>query len=274
MHGNRLRALYTDMPFAIYKELPTDGERHISPYQRREMQLLTVTAGRVELTLASTVYSMYDGDLILIPPNTAYTVRLLPHSAYGCIALSTSLVLDGELRHAIETGNVNTGGVIHSANDGARDINAHLLAAVTVCGEKKRGWQMSALGHISLAVSLLVGGGSLTVSPSDTADNGFCAAVLAYIAEHYSEPITSTTAAAALYLNNSYFCRLFRKHFNSNFSDFLNAYRIDRARQILRDTSMSVADVAAATGFNSFSYFCKLFRATTGMSPTDFRRGA
>lgn len=274
MQSNRLRALYTDMPFAINRERASDGERHLSLYQRREIQLLTVTEGRVELTVASAVYSMYDGDLIIIPPDTAYSVRLVPHSAYNCISLFTSLILDGELRHGLENGLVNYGGVIHSSEAGARDINGNLRAAVAAYGEKKHGWQMSALGHISLAVSLLVGGGYLTASEPDTGDNGFCASVLAYIAEHYREPITSTTAAAALYLNNSYFCRLFKKHFNSNFSDFLNGYRIERAKQILRDTSMSVADVAAATGFNSFSYFCKLFRAETGMSPTDYRRGA
>ena len=274
MQSNRLRALYTDMPFAINKERSFDGERYVSPYQRREMQLFSVTEGRVELTVASTVYSMSDGDLILIPPDTAYSVRLLPHSAYSCISLSTSLILDGELRHCLDEGAVNSGGVIRSSEASVCDINGHIRATVTAHGEKKHGWQMCALGHISLAISLLIGGGYLTASAPDAGDNGFSTAVLNYIAEHYRESITSTTAAAALYLNNSYFCRLFKKHFNSNFSDFLNGYRIERAKQLLRDTTMSVADVAAATGFNSFSYFCKLFRAATGMSPTDFRTGA
>ena len=133
---------------------------------------------------------------------------------------------------------------------------------------------MQVLGNISLALAQLAKNGYLTVAKNEANDNGFCTSVLAYIAEHYREPVTSTTAAAALYLNNSYFCRLFKKHFQSNFSDFLNEYRIDRAKRLLRDTTMSVADIATATGFNSFSYFCKLFRATAGMSPTDYRRGA
>lgn len=274
MQSNRLRALYTDMPFAINKERSSDGERRVLPYQRREMQLFTVTEGRVEMTVNSAVYSMSCGDLIIIPPDTAYSVRLLPHSAYSCISLSTSLILDGELRHALEDGAVNSGGVIHSSETGVSDINAHLTATATAYNEKKRGWQMQVIGHISLAISLLVSGGYLTASASDTDDNGFSVAVLNYIAQHYREPITSTTAAAALYLNNSYFCRLFKQHFGSNFSDFLNGYRIERAKQLLRDTAMSVADVATAVGFNSFSYFCKLFRLATGMSPTDFRRGA
>ena len=98
--------------------------------------------------------------------------------------------------------------------------------------------------------------------------------LLEYIQLHHGEELPLDEAVEFMGLNKEYFCRLFKKHFNSNFSDFLNGYRIDRAKQILRDTSMSVADVAAATGFNSFSYFCKLFKAATGMSPTDYRRGA
>ncbi len=272
MQENRLRALYTDMPFAVNKERSSDTERYFSPYQRREMQLIAVTEGGVELTVAAAVYAMTVGDLILIPPDTAYSLRLLPHSACGCISMSTSLILDGTLRRGVEDGAVNFGGVIHSYEAGVSDINDHIHATLAAYGEKNQGWQMCALGHVSLAISLLVGGGYLCASESDTGDNGFSTSVLNYIGEHYREPITSTTAAAALYLNNSYFCRLFKKHFGSNFSDFLNGYRIECAKQLLRDTTMSVADVAAAVGFNSFSYFCKLFRTATGISPTDFRR--
>ena len=271
--GNKMTAFYTGTPFAIYREGTHATERSLTPYRRREVEILLLLTGGAEITLVGTVYSMTAGDLIIIPPDTTYSVHLAPHSAYDCICLDTSLVADVELRHALEVGAVNSGGVIHPQEPGIAQVNESLHAALAAYSGKKRGWQMQVLGNISIALAHLSENGYLTVSKSGAGDNGFCTAVLTYIAEHYREPITSTTAAAALYLNNSYFCRLFKKHFQSNFSDFLNGYRIDRAKCLLRDTAMSVADVATATGFNSFSYFCKLFRTMTGMSPTDYRRG-
>ena len=74
-------------------------------------------------------------------------------------------------------------------------------------------------------------------------------------------------------MNNSYFCRLFKKHFHCNFSDFINNYRIEKAKLFLEDTSLPISDIAIKCGFNSFSYFCKIFKLSVGLSPSAYRSG-
>jgi AraC family transcriptional regulator len=48
--------------------------------------------------------------------------------------------------------------------------------------------------------------------------------------------------------------------------------RMNEARQLLRETKMSVVDVALEVGYSNPSYFAQLFRRETGLSPSDYRR--
>ena len=57
------------------------------------------------------------------------------------------------------------------------------------------------------------------------------------------------------------------------FFDYVNDQRIDTAMAWLKETDMSVLDIAIAAGFNSRSTFYKAFRARTGRTPQDYRTG-
>lgn len=57
------------------------------------------------------------------------------------------------------------------------------------------------------------------------------------------------------------------------FFDYVNDQRIDTAMAWLKETDMSVLDIAIAAGFNSRSTFYKAFRVRTGRTPQDYRKG-
>jgi len=66
--------------------------------------------------------------------------------------------------------------------------------------------------------------------------------------------------------------RLFRQTYGVTPLTYVNAQRIQRARRFLRDTGLSVSEIAHRTGFDEISGFSRLFRKQTGMSPREFRR--
>lgn len=55
--------------------------------------------------------------------------------------------------------------------------------------------------------------------------------------------------------------------------EYLNRFRLQKARSLLFDSSMPVAEVAQRVGIRRANYFCKLIRAKMGMTPTEYRRG-
>ena len=77
-----------------------------------------------------------------------------------------------------------------------------------------------------------------------------------------------------LNINASYFSVLFKKHFGVNFSDYLTELRINAAKELLADPFLAASEVARMVGYESPNYFTRAFKKHTGMTPTEFRRGA
>ncbi len=68
---------------------------------------------------------------------------------------------------------------------------------------------------------------------------------------------------------------IINKHFDTNFFEFVNEYRVTKAKQMLLDTNnaeMTILDILLESGFNSKSSFHRFFKRYTGMSAADFRK--
>ncbi|MBK9708232.1 MAG: helix-turn-helix transcriptional regulator [Acidobacteria bacterium] len=77
--------------------------------------------------------------------------------------------------------------------------------------------------------------------------------------------------AAAAYLSEFHFSRLFKKITGTTPSSYLAALRIERARRLLAETDLPITEVGARVGYSSQSHFTKVFRQTTGFTPRTFR---
>jgi len=96
--------------------------------------------------------------------------------------------------------------------------------------------------------------------------------VLAYIDAHLDENITLAELARNAKLSVYYFATLFRKSTGYSPRRYILHRRVIRARELLRNTSLSVLDVSLDLGFQHQNNFARAFRRITGMTPTHFRR--
>lgn len=92
-----------------------------------------------------------------------------------------------------------------------------------------------------------------------------------YIAKNYEKNISLTDISEHVYLNPSYFSRIFKQQCGINVVDYVNKVRVDVAKELLRNTNMKIVDVAEKVGFNSSGYFSNVFRRYTGGNPKDYR---
>ncbi len=95
---------------------------------------------------------------------------------------------------------------------------------------------------------------------------------LRYISQNYSEPITIKDFCNHYSVNNSYFGQLFKKEIGIYFTDYLNQIRINRSIELLKHSSMKIADIYKACGFTNTSYFSLCFRRQTGITPMKYRK--
>jgi AraC family transcriptional regulator len=90
--------------------------------------------------------------------------------------------------------------------------------------------------------------------------------------ERMGEDITLSEAAQACGLSISYFSRAFKRSLGAPPHRWLLQQRVQRAKSLLRDGELALADVAAACGFADQSHFTRVFTGIVGVSPGAWRK--
>ena len=89
--------------------------------------------------------------------------------------------------------------------------------------------------------------------------------------EKYTHPLSRWEIASAIGVSEDYLSRLFSRELGVSPWDYLNRYRILRAKDLLRKTSENIGSVARQVGFKDQAYFSRVFHKLTGLSPQAFR---
>lgn len=105
----------------------------------------------------------------------------------------------------------------------------------------------------------------------DRADSRF-AALFDTIRGRLTEPWTVGEMAALAAMSERTFLRRFREATGSTPADFLIAARVDRARELLESTGLSVEDVATQSGFGAIATLRHHFQRRLGVSPASYRQ--
>ncbi len=95
----------------------------------------------------------------------------------------------------------------------------------------------------------------------------------AYLCEQYQNPnINLKDVASYVALSNNHFCTVFSQEMGVTFTEYLTGLRLNRAKELLRTTSLRSSDITYQVGYNDPHYFSYLFKKNTGMTPRDYRR--
>lgn len=95
---------------------------------------------------------------------------------------------------------------------------------------------------------------------------------VAYLEQHFAEPITLAEIAQLVYLSPSYFSRQFKLEMQMTFVEYLTHLRMKQAKQRLRMTDLPIDMIAEECGFRRASYFTTQFHRLQGISPSEYRR--
>ena len=95
---------------------------------------------------------------------------------------------------------------------------------------------------------------------------------VAYIQKHYEEKITRSDIAQAVSVSENYLTQLFHEELGIAIWEYLNRYRVARSKDLLIQTSLTIAQIATRVGFEDPAYFSRVFRRHTGQSPRTYRK--
>ena len=72
-------------------------------------------------------------------------------------------------------------------------------------------------------------------------------------------------------VNTAYLGRIFKKETGNSFVDYLNLYRIEEAKRLLKETNLKGSELCKRVGFSNYNYFYIVFKKITGQKPTEIR---
>ncbi|HLF02430.1 MAG TPA: ATP-binding protein, partial [Anaerolineales bacterium] len=94
---------------------------------------------------------------------------------------------------------------------------------------------------------------------------------VAYLHQNYARSLARWEIAEAIGASEDYLTRVFNRELGLSPWDFLNRYRIGRAKELLRTTDDNIRAIAQQVGFKDQAYFSRVFHKVTGLSPNAFR---
>ncbi len=114
-------------------------------------------------------------------------------------------------------------------------------------------------------------GDRVAITLPRTVNNHQINCVIGFIRENYASPIGLSDAAEFAKLSENHLSTLFREEAGINFLQYLNAYRINKAVELMKKEGLNISEIAISCGFPTPGYFAKIFKRFLGQSPTQYR---
>jgi AraC-like DNA-binding protein/mannose-6-phosphate isomerase-like protein (cupin superfamily) len=92
-----------------------------------------------------------------------------------------------------------------------------------------------------------------------------------YIESNYSREITLGNLAETFYISPNYLSAVFNEKNGMSLKDYVNRLRVEKAKQLLKETDLKISEISRKLGYSQMSYFGSIFRKLEGCTPKDFR---
>ena len=108
--------------------------------------------------------------------------------------------------------------------------------------------------------------------PRDQFDEMISDRVIEYMNAHLSERLSTDDICSQLHYNKSYIFRQFKKTTGDSLMSYFVKLKIQRAKQLLRETDLSISAISESLNFETSNYFSKTFKKVTGYTPSTYRK--
>ena len=250
-------------------------EYGITPYHCHEgIEILCINEGSANVVINNHIYPAEAGDIVVANPFEAHGIYVLDSTVpmtRTCITFHPHYLFPPEDDTTTFFTDLKN---IHFQNHirGNRELCDCLENIVSLCQSKEPGWAVAVFAKLTSFYALIVQNGLYTTTTQEDAYLFvFMKQVSAYIEENLDQDITTAEIAAACRYTTEHFCRLFKKCFGKTFKDYLNIYRIQKAKAYIDARKhTTIAATSSKFGFNNQNHFSRMFKKYTGMLPSEY----
>ena len=93
-----------------------------------------------------------------------------------------------------------------------------------------------------------------------------------YISKNYmNETLSVKDISSHVFLSTSYVCTFFKSETGQTLNQYITEYRMEKAKQLLKDARFKISDISSRVGYSDGNYFGKSFKKYCGLSPSEYR---
>lgn len=229
---------------------------------RNDFYIQYLVQGRLWVDLAGTQTEMHPGDMILYYPHCPYRYEGREDTAYYWVHFSGSEAEKLVKSCGFESHTVYTPGMKQQLCAGFEGLFHDFITRDT--------YFSLSLAH--KLMRLLVDFARAAEVCAPTAPDARIDRIVSYIHNNLDRNLSVEALAASEFISEGYLRVLFQRRFQMSPKRYITLLRIAAARQMLEQTGMSIAEIAAAVGIPDALYFSRLFRSHTGEAPSEYRR--
>lgn len=270
------KMLIGETPYFVFLNHAEPFESH----RHHEMELSFCLEGSYNIACEGREYTLTAGDLALIPSMAAHAVPPQPESGRKALTLELGYPLLGEYFNLL----VNKGSdCIIVKNE---DFNSHWTFR-ELCDCLKQTAMLKENNSIDFAELLIKSNlykisallfqllnerSIINIPHKRTDDVKKIDLALEAIYNRYSEPLDIENISNLCGYSKSNFCKIFKNVTGDTFHNCLNNRRVEIACALLRESDVTVEEVALKTGFLDSKSFCRVFKKAVGLTAGEYRK--
>ena len=240
--------------------------QHFPPHIHRHIECLLLLSGTLELGIGQDFFHMEKGDFALVFPDLIHHYQVFEKGRRRSLFLLADPSCTGSVK-LLSSKQCPENPVIRAA-----DLHPDVRHAMRELLNEKDQEGLMEVRNILIQLILARTIPCYRMIPRETFGHpDLTFRTVEYIAGHFTEDLSLTDTAHALGVSPYELSRVFSGTFHTNFNQYVNQLRLDRAGELLRYTALSITDICFECGFESQRTFNRAFREYYRMSPREYR---
>ncbi|GGA26365.1 AraC family transcriptional regulator [Paenibacillus physcomitrellae] len=257
------------------------GREMFPPHWHEHMEVLYFTKGEAVIECNSVPFRVREGDVLMLNCNDLHQGTAVTDEVEYYALISDLSLLQSPSPDALEVKFVAP----FAQN---RILFQHLIrddeavarvmdAIVQEFADQQIGYELAVKSSIFRLLALLIRGYTVETPKASSGDNTRrrnlerFAPIFEYIEQHYLEEISVSQLSRFAGLSRFHFSRLFSELTGRTVTEYVNHIRISKSEYLLRNTEMTISEIALASGYQDISYFSRTFKKFKSVPPSEFR---
>ena len=241
------------------------GDWHSIPHSHSYTELFYIVGGDGQFRIEDKLYPVKANQLVIVTPNVihtevSYEAHPLEYIVLGIEGLTLAANQEQDSRYRILD------------YRGGGDVLTCMRHILQETQSAQPGYETICQAYMEILILRLMRSTSFAVTGASPKVSHQCAAIRHYIDTHYKENLSLDLLADYAHVNKYYLAHIFKEEYGMSPISYLISRRIEESKYLLRETDMSLSQIARVLGFSSPSYFSQSFRRVEGTAPMEYRK--